>query len=176
MIDATRHGEDHRLRLDARGGHRRDATAPHRAGRILGTAQYTAPEYFLGEAGTPRSDLFSLGVIAYQMLSGRLPYGAEVAKARTRAAQRSCAYALGAGRATARSRPGSTTLCEGGRIPIRVKRYEELSEFVYDLRHPSRGVSQPDAPARCSSAIRSAFWKGVCSILAVVIALLLLRK
>ena len=51
--------------------------------------QYTAPEYFLGESGTPRSDLFSLGVIAYQMLSGRLPYDAEVPKARTRAAQRS---------------------------------------------------------------------------------------
>ena len=43
---------------------------------ILGTVQYTAPEYFLGEPGSPRSDVFSLGVIAYQMLSGRLPYGA----------------------------------------------------------------------------------------------------
>ena len=51
---------------------------------ILGTAQYTAPEYFLGESGSPRSDLFSLGVITYQMLTGRLPYGAQVARARTR--------------------------------------------------------------------------------------------
>ncbi len=39
---------------------------------ILGTAQYAAPEYFLGEGGSPRSDLFSLGVIAYQMLTGQL--------------------------------------------------------------------------------------------------------
>src|SRR5207253_1735025 len=30
---------------------------------MLGTLQYTAPEYFQGESGTPRSDLFSLGVI-----------------------------------------------------------------------------------------------------------------
>ena len=45
---------------------------------ILGTVQYTAPEYFLGEGGSTRSDIFSLGVIAYQMLTGRLPYGAEV--------------------------------------------------------------------------------------------------
>src|SRR6185436_1686839 len=37
---------------------------------MLGTAQYTAPEYFLGESGTPRSDIFSLGVITFQMLSG----------------------------------------------------------------------------------------------------------
>ena len=48
------------------------AGMPH---EILGTAQYTAPEYFLGEGGSPRSDIFSLGVIAYQMLTGRLPYG-----------------------------------------------------------------------------------------------------
>ena len=51
---------------------------------ILGTAQYTAPEYFVGESGTPRSDQFSLGVITYQMLTGNLPYGSQIAKARTR--------------------------------------------------------------------------------------------
>ena len=61
---------------------------------ILGTAQYTAPEYFLGEGGTTRSDMFSLGVIAYQMLAGRLPYGANVAKSKTRAAQRKLQYKL----------------------------------------------------------------------------------
>jgi len=42
---------------------------------ILGTLNYTAPEYHLGQRGTIRSDLFSLGVIAYQMLNGSLPYG-----------------------------------------------------------------------------------------------------
>ena len=60
---------------------------------ILGTAQYTAPEYFLGESGTSRSDLFSLGVITYQMLTGKLPYGAQVARTRTKAQQRRLAYA-----------------------------------------------------------------------------------
>ena len=43
------------------------------------------------KAAPPRSDIFSLGVIAYQMLTGRLPYGAEVAKARTRSQQRKLA-------------------------------------------------------------------------------------
>ena len=51
---------------------------------ILGTQQFTAPEYFLGEPATSRSDLFSLGVITYQMLTGRLPYGTQIANARTR--------------------------------------------------------------------------------------------
>ncbi len=39
---------------------------------ILGTAQYTAPEYFLGEPVSSRSDLFSLGIITYQMLTRKI--------------------------------------------------------------------------------------------------------
>jgi hypothetical protein len=38
-------------------------------------------EYFPGEAGSRRFDMFSLGVIADQMLSGKLPYGAKLAQA-----------------------------------------------------------------------------------------------
>lgn len=48
-------------------------TSPAEAEAILGTAQYTAPECLLGEGGSPRSDIYSLGVIAYEMLTGRLP-------------------------------------------------------------------------------------------------------
>jgi serine/threonine protein phosphatase PrpC len=50
-----------------------EAHSSHVFDDILGTFQYTAPEYFVGEPGTSRSDLFSLGVITYQMLTGRLP-------------------------------------------------------------------------------------------------------
>jgi serine/threonine protein kinase len=62
--------------------------SPIERSELVGTMQYTAPEYFLGESGTPRSDLFSLGVIAYQMLSGRCRSdgGAEGAYARRAAA------------------------------------------------------------------------------------------
>jgi serine/threonine protein phosphatase PrpC len=42
---------------------------------ILGTLNYTAPEYHLGQRGTVKSDLFSLGVICYEMLNGGLPFG-----------------------------------------------------------------------------------------------------
>lgn len=50
---------------------------------IAGTLQYTAPEYFVGGGGSVRSDLFSLAVIAYQMLTGQLPYGLQVSRIRT---------------------------------------------------------------------------------------------
>ncbi len=57
-----------------------------------GTAQYTAPEYFLGEAGSSRSDLFSLGVITYQMLTGACHSAPTLPKATTKAAQRRLIY------------------------------------------------------------------------------------
>ncbi|NPA73027.1 MAG: bifunctional protein-serine/threonine kinase/phosphatase, partial [Gammaproteobacteria bacterium] len=69
-----------------------EVNSPHQRDDILGTAQYTAPEYYLGEVGTPASDQFSLGVMTYQMLSGKLPYGIEVSRARTKAAQRQLTY------------------------------------------------------------------------------------
>lgn len=45
-------------------------------GSVLGTAAYLAPEQAHGEEAGPRADLYSLGVVAYQLLSGRLPYEA----------------------------------------------------------------------------------------------------
>jgi serine/threonine-protein kinase len=43
-------------------------------GVILGTAPYSAPEQMMGETSDPRADLFSLGVILYQMVTERVPF------------------------------------------------------------------------------------------------------
>jgi eukaryotic-like serine/threonine-protein kinase len=45
-------------------------------GSVLGTAAYLAPEQARGEEAGPRADLYALGVVAYQLISGRLPYEA----------------------------------------------------------------------------------------------------
>ncbi len=45
-------------------------------GSVLGTASYLAPEQARGEDAGPRADLYALGVVSYQLLSGRLPYEA----------------------------------------------------------------------------------------------------
>jgi serine/threonine protein phosphatase PrpC len=138
---------------------------------ILGTAQYTAPEYFLGEVGAPRSDLFSLAVITYQMLTGKLPYGAQVAKSRTKSAQNKLHY--------------QTVLHDDREIPVWVddtlkkalhpnphKRYQELSEFTYDLSQPSKVfLSKTKAPLLERDPV--VFWQSVSAILVMVIIWLL---
>ena len=140
---------------------------------LLGTVQYSAPEYFLGEAGTPCSDLFSLGVITYQMLTGKLPYGAQVARARTRSAQRKLNY--------------QSALHDDREIPAwiddvlkkavhvnPVKRYQVLSEFVFDLRQPNKAfLSKTKPPLLDRDPVL--FWQGACFILSMVIVFLLSR-
>jgi len=134
---------------------------------LLGAQQYAAPEYFLGESGSSRSDIFSLGVIAYQLLAGRLPYGAAVPRARTRGAQRQLAY--------------TSLRTDDSEIPAWVddalrkavavdpnERYGELSEFVHDLHHPNRAFLQKRRPPLIERhPVR--FWKAVSLFLAVVV-------
>jgi serine/threonine protein phosphatase PrpC len=149
-----------------------ERAAPLERSSILGTLQYTAPEYFVGDPGTESSDLYSLGVIAYQMLSGRLPYGAEAARVRTRAAQLRLQYA--------------TLLDEQRDIPAWIdaalrkmvhpdplERYESLSEFVHDLRHPNSTLLRPTPFVERNPAL---FWKWISAVLGLALFMLLLAQ
>src|SRR5262249_32067948 len=49
-----------------------------RIGSLMGTPLYMAPEQCRGEIPGPQSDIYSLGVIAYQMLSGRTPFNGDM--------------------------------------------------------------------------------------------------
>ncbi len=53
-----------------------DQSSITQVGSVLGTAAYLAPEQARGEDAGPLADLYSLGVVTYQLLSGRLPYEA----------------------------------------------------------------------------------------------------
>lgn len=138
---------------------------------ILGTLQYTAPEYFLGEAATSRSDLFSLAIITYQMLTGKLPYGAQAAQARTRAQFGKLRY-----RSAALGDLGvpvwvDCTL-ERAVHPNPAKRYDSLSEFLFDLRQPNANyVTSSAAPLIERNPLL--FWKSTTIVLALTVIVLL---
>ncbi len=150
-----------------------EISSPIKHANRLGTAQYTAPEYMLGELGSSRSDLFSLGVITYQMLTGKLPYGTQVAKTTTKAEQKKLKY---------------TAIPEGSGIPLWVdeairkallpepyKRYQEISEFIYDLRHPNKEfINKTRPPLMERDPV--VFWKSISFILLIIIMLILVVR
>ncbi len=150
-----------------------EIASPIERSDLLGTAQYTAPEYFLGEGGSTRSDMFSLAVITYQMLTGALPYGTRVARCRTRAAQNKLIYK--SIREHDREVPAwIDDVLRRALHPDPSKRYEELSEFIFELRQPSQAfLNKARPPLMERNPVL--FWKGVSLALAVAVVMLLLR-
>jgi serine/threonine protein kinase len=135
--------------------------------QLLGTVQYSAPEYFLGELGTARSDLFSLGVIVYQMLCGRLPFGAEVPRARSRSAQRRLLYRPLADERRDLPRWIDEALQKATHLdPLR--RYAEPAEFAHALRHPEAAwLDKRRPPLLERNPVR--FWQLVSAALLVAL-------
>lgn len=141
---------------------------------LKGTMRYSAPEYFLGHAGTARSDIYALGVIAYEMLSGgKFPYGVNIAQAKSVNAQRRIQY--------------TSLINDESELPIWIddalqkalhinplKRYETLSEFVYDLHHPNKAfLNRTRPPLIQRNPVM--FWQGVSFSLLLIIVFILLK-
>lgn len=118
-----------------------EITTPLARDTILGTRNYTAPEYLKASAGSNRSDIFSLGVICYEMLCARLPYNRELsARNLTKAHYRpapDCNPNV----------PGWVDAALRKAVSIKPEhRYSLLSEFIHDLSHPNLEFSRKRRP------------------------------
>lgn len=106
-----------------------------RATELAGTLQYTAPEYFTGDGGSPVAELFSLAVLAYQMLTGALPYGLQVPQVRGERDLHKLQYVPLRTR-----RPDLPEwldrVLRKALQPQAARRQQALSEFVHDLHAP----------------------------------------
>jgi serine/threonine-protein kinase len=67
-------GTDGRLKVTDFGIARSGTSQMTEAGSIVGTAQYLSPEQARGAPVDPRSDLYSLGIVLYEMLTGKVPF------------------------------------------------------------------------------------------------------
>ncbi|MFT6248678.1 MAG: serine/threonine protein kinase, partial [Cognaticolwellia sp.] len=134
---------------------------------MRGTIRYSAPEYFLGHLGTQTSDIYALAVITYQMLSGKFPYGREIAQANSVSAQRKLHY--------------KSIINDDSELPIWIddtleralkmnplQRYSVLSEFIHDLRQPNRlFLAKTKPPLIQRDPVM--FWQGISLILFVLL-------
>ncbi len=144
-----------------------DSAGEKRAFEIAGTLQYTAPEYFVGWGGSPRSDLFSVAVLTYQMLTGHLPYGLHSSRVRSPADMNRLRYTP-----ARHFRPDLPewldAVLQKALSPNALKRQEVVSEFAHDLLAPSREFLSP----RSSPLIERhpvLFWKCATLVLGLAV-------
>ncbi|HFD88211.1 MAG TPA: serine/threonine protein kinase, partial [Gammaproteobacteria bacterium] len=132
---------------------------------IVGTANYSAPEYFKGEPGTSRSDIYSLGVIAYEMFTGKLPYGPVTPE---RAAKKKFVYTP--------ARYYNSNVPEWVDAALRKavhpnpeKRYSLLSELVADLTHPNEALIAATEFQPLVERNPAAFWRLIAAVEFIVL-------
>lgn len=111
-------------------------------GKVLGTVNYMSPEQARGQAVDGRSDIWNLGVVLYEMLNGRLPFGGASARQTLASIRRG------------EPRPWA---CDGREIPPELQRivaralckqregrYQTAQELLADLRRLKRQLDLAD--------------------------------
>ncbi len=134
------------------------------ADNILGTLNYTAPEYHLGQHGTVKSDLFSLGVITYEMLNNALPFGQNMPEKPDQMNLAKLHYVRSFHYNTMVPIWIDRTLKKATAITPQF-RYDDLSEFLYDLSTPNPKFLSTEEAMPLIERNPLLFWKGLSIIL-----------
>lgn len=139
----------------------------------LGTRRYSAPEYSLQRRPTTRSDLFSIGVIAYQLFGGGAghPYGEGLERSQTVRD-----FSLLKYRSATVDNPLIPAWIDGAlerAVHLHAEnRYPVLSEFIADLKQPNSDfLGGEGLPMMARNPV--GFWKSVSALLAVLVVILL---
>ncbi|MDO3387545.1 bifunctional protein-serine/threonine kinase/phosphatase [Gilvimarinus sp. SDUM040013] len=113
-----------------------EMASPIAGDKILGTLDYSAPEYRYGGPTGPRSDQFSLAVLVYEMLTGKHPYGDGYGKAMSLAQFQKLTY-----RSALQFNPlvpvWMDRALEKSLYIQPAQRYEALSEWLRDIKRPN---------------------------------------
>ena len=150
-----------------------EIAVPIERDKVLGTAQYSAPEHVLGRRPSAKADQFSLAVIVFEMLTGQQPYQGRLQNCTTTAAFSRLEYVsachynphvpLWLDAALSRALSISPEL-----------RYNDVSEFVYDLEHPNPEYMKNEfQPLLTRNPVRT--WQGISLFLFVCLLWSLMR-
>jgi eukaryotic-like serine/threonine-protein kinase len=124
------------------------------AGSVLGTAAYLAPEQASGAEVGPQADLYGLGVVAYQLLAGRLPYDAASLTELALLQQRSYPPRLDE---IAREVPEALATAIERALSIEPEqRYAGAEEMRRALHDGARGIAPADADATAATSMMAA--------------------
>jgi serine/threonine protein kinase len=132
---------------------------------MVGTPAYMAPEQGLGDAGDERSDLYSLGAILYQMLTGRLPYDGETPLS---VVLKHLNEPIPSARALNADVPEAVdTLIQRLMAKDPAERYQNATELIHDLDRVEAGL--PPEPLS-GEAARPSIWDSVTQQMMPVLA------
>lgn len=146
-----------------------ELSTPFMRDTILGTLDYSAPEYRIGTKRGIRSDQFSLGIILYEMLTKRKPYGEKFANALNAKHIQKLTY-VPATKYNPLVPTWMDKAIEKAVNPRYDSRYSALSEFLLDLKRPNPNWIAPrDLPWIEKNPLR--FWQ-TCAGLSWLITIL----
>ncbi|EIK46839.1 putative serine/threonine kinase and phosphatase [Cellvibrio sp. BR] len=144
-----------------------EISSPIARENILGTAEYSAPETILAGKSDEKSDVFSLAVIVFEMLTGSAPFDGKLANCRTERAYLNTRYT-----STYELNPLVPFWVDGAiRKGLRYdleRRHADVSEFLHELQHPNPKYKQHyRALLLEKNPLR--FWQGLSAILFVAL-------
>ena len=137
----------------------------------LGTVFYSAPETRFNAKKTTKSDLFSLAVIVYEMLTGKMPFGDQLEKLTDQRKLNNLSYI-----SAMKFNPMVPYWLDGAiqkaLSPVPEKRHEAFSEFIYELKTPNKKYANKSSrPLIERNPL--IFWQGLAFIEAIVIIVLI---
>ena len=136
--------------------------------QLLGSVDYTAPEYLLQGKASRATDLYSLGVILYEMLTHKLPYGRGF-KNSYDVKRLKYISALSVNKELP---AWLEVILQKATAKDTDERYERFSELQYELTKPKHEIyTQAKESLLQRNPVR--FWKATSAILATIIVLML---
>jgi serine/threonine-protein kinase len=116
------------------------------SGEIAGTPQYMSPEQLRGDMLGPQTDIYAFGIIAFQLLTGRLPYPHDCAFDDLAKVARLPLDGLP---------PGMTAVLETATAPDPMARYASIADFARAFAHAYHADFGPGGPSSSAPIVAS---------------------